>query len=330
MRRSIDWHYLGDAFSTIARRTPLIRVIDWYNSRIMKKYLSDVLDARYKDLRTGSCVFPDAVNKSTLDLILADYMSKHKDKAADTLDAGFKAWAIPQLRIMFFVGHDSGTATLCYAFYLLSKNASALEKMRTEHDDIFGTDISAAPHLLRTQPHLLNKLAYTTAVIKEVLRLFTPASGFRFGNAETELHSNGKRYPTENTNVWILHGALHRNPRYWKDASLFIPERFLVGPEDALYPIKGAWRPFEHGPRDCIGQALAMSTLRVSLVMLVRTFDVKPAYDEWDHIHNHRISTKRVCRFDGERAYQVGQSGAHPADGLPCRIIVRERKTVGI
>jgi cytochrome P450 len=320
MRRSIDWHYLGDVFSTIARRTPLIRGIDWYNSRIMKKYLSDVLDTRYKDWRSGRGS-PDT-SKSTIDLILADYMSKHKDKANETLDAGFKKWAIPQLRIMFFVGHDSGTATLCYAFYLLSKNPSALEKIRAEHNDVFGADISAAPDLLRTQPQLLNKLTYTTGVIKEVLRLFTPASGFRFGNAQTELHSNGKCYPTENTNVWILHSALHRNPRYWKNPSEFIPERFLVGPKDALYPIKGAWRPFEHGPRDCVGQALAMSTLRVSLVMLVRTFDVKPAYDEWDHVHG--ISPKRVRKFDGERAYQVGQSGAHPADGMPCRISVRE------
>jgi cytochrome P450 len=132
---------------------------------------------------------------------------------------------------------------------------------------------------------------------------------------------DGTRYPTDDTRIWVLHSVLHRNARYWKEPSLFIPERFLVGPEDPLYPIKGAYRPFEHGPRDCIGQALAMSMLRICLVMLIRTFNVAPAYEEWDIMHG--IPPERNCRFEGERAYQIGQAGAHPADGFPCRITVR-------
>jgi hypothetical protein len=320
LRRNMDWHYLGDGLSSIARRTPIIRVINNYNSCIMDKYLSNVLNERYMDWRSGKVSPYLESNKSSLDLILADYMSKHKEKAPDVLDTAFKKWAIPQLRIMFFVGHDSGTATLCYTFYLLSMNASALEKMRAEHDEVFGGDVTAASHLLRTQSHLLNKLTYTTAVIKEVLRLFPPASGFRFGGSGAHLvdESTGKRYPVENTNVWVLHSVLHRNPRYWKDPSEFIPERFLVGSNDPLYPVKGAWRPFEHGPRDCIGQALAMTTLKVSLVMLVRTFDVQPAYEEWDHMHG--TPPQKRSMFKGERAYQAGQSGAHPAEGMLCRI----------
>jgi cytochrome P450 len=316
----MDWHYLGDGLSSIARRTPIIRLINNHNSRIMNEYLSSVLDERYMELRNGDASTRLDSNRSTLDLILADYVSKYKEKAPEVLDTAFKRWAIPQLRIMFFVGHDSSTATLSYTFYLLSKNPSALKKMRAEHDDVFGTDVAAAPHLLRTQPHLLNKLTYATAVIKEVLRLFPPASGFRSGGPGDHLvdERTGTRYPVEGANVWILHSVLHRNPRYWKDPAKFIPERFLVGPDDPLYPVKGAWRPFEHGPRDCIGQALAMTTLKVSLVMLVRTFDVQPAYGEWDSIHG--ISQKKDSTFEGERAYLTGQSGAHPAEGMPCRV----------
>jgi cytochrome P450 len=324
LRRNMDWHYLGDGLSSIARRTPIIRIINKRNSRIMNEYLSGVLDARYMDWRNGRVTTHLDSNNSSLDLILADYVSKHKEKAPEILDPAFKKWAIPQLRIMFFVGHDSSTATLSYTFYLLSKNTSALEKMRAEHDEVFGTDVTTASHLMRTQSHLLNKLTYTTAVIKEVLRLFPPASGFRSGGPGDRLieESTGTRYPVEGANVWILHSVLHRNPRYWKDPAKFIPERFLVGPDDPLYPVKGAWRPFEHGPRDCIGQAIAMTTMKVSLVMLVRTFNVQPAYEEWDRMHG--ISPKRNSTFEGERAYLTGQSGAHPAEGMPCRISLRQ------
>ncbi|KAH8732130.1 cytochrome protein [Phaeosphaeriaceae sp. PMI808] len=316
MRSSIDWHYLGELKSSIIRWTPLLRLISWYNAWVMNDYLAKVLDARYADWRTGRAASESS--KSAIDLILGDHMSKLKDKAPAALDADFKNWAIPQLRIMFFVGHDSSAATLCYTFYLLFKNPAALKKLRTEIDDIFGTDVSAAPNLLRNQPQLLNKLPYMTAVIKEVLRLFPPASGFRFGRPGVDLHSKGKSYPTENCRIWVLHSVLHRNPRYWKDPDDFIPDRFLVAPENPLYPVKGAWRPFEHGPRDCIGQALAMSKLRISLVMLVRKFDVTPAYGEWDQTYG--IPKLRACSFNGDRAYQIGQAGAHPADGFPCRV----------
>ncbi|KAF2022236.1 cytochrome protein [Aaosphaeria arxii CBS 175.79] len=324
LRSNMDWHYLGDSISSIVRRTPIIQLINSYNTRIMNRYLSDVMDERYLEWRAGKVSSLSYSNKSTLDLILADYMSKHKDKVPEVLDTAFKNWAIPQLRIMFFVGHDSGTATLSYTFYLLSKNPLALEKMRAEHDEVFGSDVTAVSYLLRTQPNLLNKLTYTTAVIREVLRLFPPASGFRHGKSGAHLidENTGNHYSVENVNIWILHSALHRNPRYWKDPSEFKPERFLAGPNDPLYPVKGAWRPFEHGPRDCIGQALAMTTLRVTLVMLVRSFDVKPAYEEWDYLHG--ISLESAPKYEGERAYQAGQSGAHPAEGMPCRISLRQ------
>lgn len=321
MRSNMEWHYLGELKSSVVRLTPLLRVITWLNARTMNNYLSNALDKRYASRRTGD-KFLDTHN-SVIDLLLSDYVAQNKNKAPAVLDATFKKWAIPQLRIMLFVGHDSSAATTTYAFYLLFQNPLAMREIRAEHDEIFGKDTSATPDLLRTQPQLLNKLPYTTAVIKEVLRLFPPASGFRYGRPGADmLGANGERYPTDDTRIWILHSVLHRNPKYWKDPSIFIPERFLVGPEDPLYPVKGAYRPFEHGPRDCIGQALAMSMLRISLVMLMRTFDVTPAYDEWDEMHG--IPAKRFCRFEGERAYQIGQAGAHPADGFPCRIKVRE------
>ena len=185
-----------------------------------------------------------------MDLLLDDYLSRRKENVSHKLDAAFKNQATPQLRLMFFVGHDSTTSTVCYALYLLYKNKDSLFKIREEHDAVFGVDTSSASAQLRKHPHLINQLPYTTAVIKEALRLFTPASGFRAGSPDVILTgSNGETYPTEDTRIWILHSVLHRNPRYFPKPSSFIPERFLVEPNDSLYPPKGAWRPFEHGPR---------------------------------------------------------------------------------
>jgi cytochrome P450 len=142
----------------------------------MDNYLSEALDERYADWR-AVVMFPES-NNSVIDLLLSDYMSKYKDKAPAQLDAAFKNCAVPQFRIMFFVGHDSSAATICSVFYLLSQNPSATKKLRAKHDEVFGTDTSTASYHMRTQPQFLNKFPYTAAVIKEVLRLFPPASGF--------------------------------------------------------------------------------------------------------------------------------------------------------
>lgn len=61
--------------------------------------------------------------------------------------------------------------------------------MIQEHDDIFGKDLAGVSKLLREQPHLINNLSYTLAVIKESLRLYPVASTIRSGGPEyVQLH----------------------------------------------------------------------------------------------------------------------------------------------
>jgi hypothetical protein len=134
----------------------------------------------------------------------------------------------------------------------------------------------------------------------------------------------GRSFPTEGCYVWQIALLLHRNPKYWKSPDAFIPERWLVGPEDPLYPVKGAWRPFEFGPRSCLGQTLALVELKIVLVMTARRFDVKPAYETWDAKYK---TGKRGRRFvEGNRAYQVegGGGGAHAAERYPCTVSLRK------
>jgi len=264
-------------------------------------------------------VSPSA-NRTAIDLAIAEYLSKRKDKGEhDRLDTEFKNWAVVQLRMLFFVAHDSTSTTICYIFCLLSKNGTALQKIRDEHEQVLGT-LAYLPCLLREQPQLLNKLPYTTAVIKKTLRMFPPASAFRIGKQGVDLvNDDGSLYPTEDTRVWVLHSRLHNHPKYWKDPQIFMSERWLVGPNDPFYPRCGAWRPFEFGARNCLGQALSMLDLKVTLCMTVRKFDIHAAYDEWDKL---KCITRERTYF-GERAYQRGNGGAHPADGFPCRIKVR-------
>ena len=78
-------------------------------------------------------------------------------------------------------------------FHLLSKHPEALAKMRQEHNEVFGTNLSNTADALKKQPALLNQCRYTFAVIKETLRLYALASTMRAprtGAVVTDRHNN--------------------------------------------------------------------------------------------------------------------------------------------
>ncbi|OTB13842.1 hypothetical protein K445DRAFT_24337 [Daldinia sp. EC12] len=247
LRRQIRWHVLDNEWNLIVRWNRARPFVQWYNSYQMNNYIARELEKRYaewtKDEETPSL-------RSIIHLVLAGYMAQQKNKPRPKkLDPAFRDWATVQIRLFLFAGHDSTSSTICYCFYLLQCHPEAMAKIRAEHDAVFGTDITETANQMREQPHLLNQLPYTTAVIKESLRLFPPASAMRGGEPGVYFQDNkGNKYPTEGTNIWVLHSAVQRNPKYWPSPTKFIPERWLVEPGNPLYPVKGGWRPFEHGP----------------------------------------------------------------------------------
>ena len=237
----------------------------------------------------------------------------------------FKEVVKPHLRMFLYAGHDTTSSTLMYCYLLLSRHPEVLAKVRAEHDKVFGPEFSTENciRLIDSDPKLLNEIPYTSAVTKEVLRMFPPAGSIRQGRQDLILtDEKGRQYPTNGCLIWTLSLLMHHRPQVFTKPEEFIPERWLASPEDPLYSKKGSWRAFEWGPRACIGQTLARPELRLALVMTARMFDIIPAYDEWDRLHPP-TGTKTV---DGNRVYQaeLGGGGAHPADGFPVRVTLRE------
>ncbi|KAL4789090.1 cytochrome P450 [Aspergillus venezuelensis] len=312
LQRQIEWASFGTTFNPIKRYLTIRPLVLWWNNRIMNHFI-------YNEVERAYCKPPEHPSKSVISLALRQYLKEQDGKnPAQSLEE-FKRRVAPQLRVFLFAGRDTTSSTLLYIFYLLSQHQEALAKVQTELDEVFGKDPQEVASKIRQDAQLLNQLPFLLAVIKETLRLFPPAASMREGRPAVDIiGDDGIVYPTAGCNVWTLTVALHHNSNHWQKTESFIPERWLVGPEDPLYPVKGAWRAFESGPRGCIGQGLALLELKVALVMTLRQFRITPVYDEWDETHP-RESVKHV---NGHRAYQAekGGGGAHPADGVPCRV----------
>ena len=257
-----------------------------------------------------------AKTKSVVNLALNAYLSDNEGKKlATSSDDTFRQLAMSQIKLFLFSGHDTTSSSICYLFYTLSNNPTALHHVRAEHNAIFGPDLEQTASLIIQNPAILNQLPCTLAVIKETLRLYPPVSSTRAGEPDfSVLDHRGRHYPTDNFLVWAISQTVHRDPAYWPYPDDFMPERWLVPVDGPLHPIKGAWRPFEHGPRNCIGQELAMVEMKVVLVLTARRFTVKPAYEEWDQ-GKGKTGIKEVY---GERGYQIQR--AQPSDDLPLRV----------
>ena len=304
------------------RWNPFRPLYHWHYTRILDRYMGRELEHRlaaHQDAsETGGA--GGGRSKTVIDLALDKYLEDLEEqpgsKATRSMDATFKKFAMSQMKVFILAGHDTTSSTLCHIYHLLSNHSPALKQVRAEHDHVFGSDLSQTEAAISENPHTLNQLPFTVAVIKEAMRLFPAASSTRNGEPGFSLVEDGREYPTDGCIVWSLHQAIHREPLYWPQPDTFIPERWLVSKGDPLYPVKGAWRPFEFGPRNCIGQELAMLEIKLVMVMTLREFDIKTSYEEWDRA-NGKPGPRTV---GGERAYQVLDGTTRPADGFPCRV----------
>ena len=238
---------------------------------------------------------------------------------------------VDQIKSFLFAGQDT-TATLiqwmCYEMSKASHSqhyAAILSRLREEHNVVFGRHPFSALHVLSSQvaaeseSMLFSRLPFTTAFIKETLRLHPPAATVRA--APWEANSLSLSLPSHSVSIAGLQiypslYLIQRNPNVWgSDAHLFNPARWLDDAYLAGLPI-GAYRPFERGPRNCIGQELAMLEGIVVLVSVARGF-----------VFEKVGLTGRVASDGGEREKEVWSEHAVtsvPVDGMIMRASMSE------
>ena len=325
LRRQMRWMAFGSEGNPLQQYHPLRPFVHRYNTYQMDRYIAPEVDARFEMYRNASTSEskPTSIarSKSVIDLALNAYLKQNPDvNSSGGIDPLFKEIAINQMKLFLFSGHDTTSSTICYILYLLSVHSDVLTRVRVEHNEVFGSDPSLTANQICEAPYLLNQLPYTTAALRESMRLFPAASTTRRGESSFTISDprNGLHYPADpDMLIWLVSHACHHDPAFWPRANEFLPERWLAKEGEELYPMQGAWRPFELGPRACIGKELSLLELKIVLCLVARQFEISAAYEELDA----EIDMKRkkiVQTVDGERAYQVGKG--EPSAFLPCRV----------
>ena len=159
---------------------------------------------------------------------------------------------VDEMLILFIAGHETTANALSFIFFEISQNPEVEKKLKQEITEE-GENIFT--------PESLMKKSFTSNIIKEAMRLHSPAWAIDRQALEDDRF---KEYSWPKGTLIILYiTGLHRNPKYWNDPNSFIPERF-----DDENAKNFAYYPFGAGPRLCIGEHFAM----MEMALIVRKF----------------------------------------------------------
>jgi cytochrome P450 len=169
---------------------------------------------------------------------------------------------------IFLNGHETVSGALGWAFYLLSKNPLAAQKLHAEVDRVLGGRTPTVDDI--------PKLKYTTMVIEESMRLYPPAWMLERDTLEPD-ELGGYHIPANST-IFLCQWMTHRHEDFWENPEGFEPERFSR--ENSAARHRFAYFPFGGGPRLCVGVNFAMMEMALVLAMVAQRFqlDLVPGY----------------------------------------------------
>jgi cytochrome P450 len=172
-----------------------------------------------------------------------------------------------EVMTVLLAGHESTANAITWMCWLLAQHPAAVQHLRAEMDRVLCGRLPTADDL--------KSLPYNAMVVKEALRLYPPAWALpREAAEDTEIGGYSVRKGSLLLGVPFL---IQRDPRYYQQPDMFIPERFANNAERRLP--QHVYLPFGGGPRFCVGSTFALLAMQLTLAVVYQRFDLQLADD---------------------------------------------------
>jgi len=164
---------------------------------------------------------------------------------------------IGHIVLLFGAAHLTSAHTLTWTLFLLAQHPEVMRKVYQELEE---TMAHGAP-----RPEDLERKSYLDLVLKESMRIM-PASSYsqRVTSEAVEL---GPFKLQRGASIIFSQFITHHLPEIYAQPERFLPERW-----ETLAPSPYAYFPFGAGPRMCVGAALGMMQLKITLPMLLSRY----------------------------------------------------------
>ncbi|KAK7748419.1 hypothetical protein SLS62_008575 [Diatrype stigma] len=157
-------------------------------------------------------------------------------------------------------GHDTSANVLSWGLYIMATKQDIQSRLRKEIGDM----VAEVPDPTYAE---IEKLQYLDHFVKEVLRMFSPATTLH-RQATENLIIEGVAIP-EGTTLDIVPSVTSLNPVVWgDDVDDIDPSRWDRLTGDQLSPY--AFEAFSNGPRICIGRSFAYLEIKTIFVEIIR------------------------------------------------------------
>ena len=168
-----------------------------------------------------------------------------------------------QVDTFLFEGHDTTASALQWTLWYLAKHPDLQEKCRQEAQGCLDENKELSYENL-------GKLLYLTQFIKESMRLNPPVP-YTQRSTTQPMVLDGYNLP-KGSLLTVAKIGLHRHPEIWEEPLRFDPDRFSTENSAKRHPY--AFVPFSAGPRNCIGQTLAMDEMKTVIALILLRFQI--------------------------------------------------------
>ncbi|MFS8018451.1 putative cytochrome P450 [Helianthus anomalus] len=165
----------------------------------------------------------------------------------------------------FLAGTETTYASLEWALSELIRNPRVMKKLQQEVTEI-------AQGRSKIYDEDLEKMPYLKAVLKESLRLHTPAPLLIPRKSMQDIKLMGYDIAAD-TQVIINAWAIGRDPALWEEPYEFKPERFLNN-AITYQGFHSEWLPFGGGRRVCPGINFSVHVIELAIANIVYKFDM--------------------------------------------------------
>lgn len=195
-----------------------------------------------------------------------------------------------QCFVFFIAGFETSSSAMSHALFELAQNQEAQDKARNAVEEALNR------HDGEFNFEAINDMKYIDYCIQESLRKY-PVKPMLTRKVVKDYYV--PEYDVtlkKGTMVTIPVWAIHRDPEFYPDPEVYIPERFE--PEEVAKRPQCSFLAFGEGPRICIGLRFGMMQARIGLAMILKNFKIT--------LHKE---TKVPIEFKGSHSFLLCSNG---------------------